>query len=108
MLPGESRTASCKLCSVPDQGWCWVDVCSCLKGFWATAGQPLTLCVGQSTMEALAGNQFKAVLYILLNVASGTGIVFANKIVLSVYKFHFVYALTLIHTTATMVSKSLS
>ena len=59
-------------------------------------------------MAALSGNQFKAVLYILLNVASGTGIVFANKIVLSVYKFHFVYALTLIHTTATMVGTHLS
>ncbi len=56
-------------------------------------------------MAALSGNQIKAVLYILLNIVSGTGIVFANKIVLSVYKFHFVYALTLIHTTATMVSQ---
>ncbi len=54
-------------------------------------------------MAALSGNQMKAVLYILLNVGSGTSIVFANKIVLSVYKFHFVYALTLIHTAVTMV-----
>ncbi|BDA44650.1 Solute carrier family 35 member E3 [Coccomyxa sp. Obi] len=54
-------------------------------------------------MAALSGNQMKAVLYILLNVGSGTSIVFANKVVLSVYKFHFVYALTLIHTAVTMV-----
>ena len=40
----------------------------------------------------------------LLNIVSATCIVFANKLVLSVYKFHFVYALTLIHTVTTMVS----
>ena len=39
----------------------------------------------------------------LLNIVSATCIVFANKLVLSVYKFHFVYALTLIHTATTMV-----
>ena len=39
--------------------------------------------------------------YVLLNIVSATGIVFANKIVLSVYNFHFVYALTLIHTLVT-------
>lgn len=39
----------------------------------------------------------------LLNIVSATCIVFANKLVLSVYKFHFVYALTLIHTVTTMV-----
>jgi solute carrier family 35 protein E3 len=51
----------------------------------------------------MSSAQIRAVLYILLNIASGTGIVFANKLVLSVYKFHFVYALTLIHTAVTMV-----
>lgn len=61
-----------------------------------------------TTMAALSGNQMKAVLYILLNIGSGTSIVFANKIVLSVYKFHFVYALTLIHTAVTMVCWNLS
>lgn len=59
-------------------------------------------------MAALPGNQMKAVLYILLNIGSGTSIVFANKIVLSVYKFHFVYALTLIHTAVTMVGWTLN
>ena len=54
-------------------------------------------------MAALSGGQFKAVLYILMNILSGTCIVFANKLVLSVYQFHFVYALTLIHTVTTMV-----
>lgn len=54
-------------------------------------------------MAGLTGGQMKAVLYILMNIASGTGIVFANKIVMSIYHFHFVYALTLIHTVVTMV-----
>ena len=52
---------------------------------------------------APASAQVRAVLYIMLNIASATGIVFANKLVLSVYRFHFVYALTLIHTVVTMV-----
>ena len=54
-------------------------------------------------MAGFSGKQLRAVCYIMLNIASGTGIVFANKLVLSVYKFHFVYALTLIHTVVTMV-----
>jgi hypothetical protein len=55
-------------------------------------------------MATLSSNQLRAVLYILMNIGSGTCIVFANKMVLSVYQFHFVYALTLIHTATTMVS----
>ena len=55
-------------------------------------------------MATLSSNQLRAVLYILMNIVSGTCIVFANKLVLSVYQFHFVYALTLIHTVTTMVS----
>ena len=55
-------------------------------------------------MATLSSNQLRAVLYILMNIGSGTCIVFANKMVLSVYQFHFVYALTLIHTVTTMVS----
>ena len=54
-------------------------------------------------MATLSSNQLRAVLYILMNIGSGTCIVFANKMVLSVYQFHFVYALTLIHTVTTMV-----
>lgn len=54
-------------------------------------------------MLALATGQVKAILFIFLNMASGTGIVFANKIVMSFYGFHFVYALTFIHTVVTMV-----
>ena len=54
-------------------------------------------------MAGLSSNQFRAGLYMLLNIVSATCIVFANKLVLSVYKFHFVYALTLIHTVTTMV-----
>ena len=55
------------------------------------------------SMIGLSSNQLKAGLYMLLNIVSATSIVFANKLVLSVYKFHFVYALTLIHTVTTMV-----
>ena len=54
-------------------------------------------------MAAFSGKQLRAACYILMNIASATSIVFANKLVLSVYKFHFVYALTLIHTATTMV-----
>ena len=54
-------------------------------------------------MAGLSSNQLRAGLYMLLNILSATCIVFANKLVLSVYKFHFVYALTLIHTVTTMV-----
>lgn len=43
------------------------------------------------------------VVYGLLNIASATGIVFANKAVFSVFGFHFTYALTLIHTLTTWV-----
>ena len=45
----------------------------------------------------------KPVLYALLNVASASGIVFANKAVLTTFGFHFIYALTLIHTLCTLV-----
>ena len=54
-------------------------------------------------MAGLSSIQLRAGLYMLLNIVSATCIVFANKLVLSVYKFHFVYALTLIHTVTTMV-----
>eukprot|EP00887_Chlorella_sp_A99_P008012 scaffold12.g8012.t1 len=40
--------------------------------------------------------------YGLLNIASATGIVFANKAVFAVFKFSFTYALTLIHTVTTL------
>ncbi|KAK9823750.1 hypothetical protein WJX72_005144 [[Myrmecia] bisecta] len=42
-------------------------------------------------------------LYGLLNVLSASGIVFANKAVLSNFGFSFTYALTLIHTCTTVV-----
>ena len=42
-------------------------------------------------------------LYGLLNVVSASGIVFANKIVLSTFGFHFLSALAFIHTVATVV-----
>lgn len=61
----------------------------------------------QSKLDKLSSSQLQAVLYVIMNIASGTGIIFANKFVLSVYKFHFVYALTLIHTTVTMVGTTL-
>ena len=51
----------------------------------------------------LDGEHVKPVLYALLNVASASGIVFANKAVLTTFGFHFIYALTLIHTLCTLV-----
>ncbi|PSC75159.1 Solute carrier family 35 member E3 isoform A [Micractinium conductrix] len=46
---------------------------------------------------------FAPLVYGLLNIASATGIVFANKSVFSIFQFHFTYALTLIHTLTTVV-----
>ena len=37
-----------------------------------------------------------------MNIASATGIVFANKTVFSIYNFTFTYALTFIHTLVTL------
>jgi len=48
------------------------------------------------------GANLKPALYALLNIVSASGIVFANKAVMTTYGFHFVVALTLIHTTATI------
>ena len=45
----------------------------------------------------------KPLVYGTFNVAVGCGIVFANKAVLSIFNFKFVYCLTLIHTIVTMV-----
>lgn len=45
----------------------------------------------------------KPIVYGVFNVGVGCGIVFANKAVLSVFNFKFVYCLTLIHTIVTMV-----
>ena len=38
----------------------------------------------------LRPEHMRALAYLLLNVLSGTGIVFANKLVLSVLRFHYV------------------
>lgn len=38
----------------------------------------------------LRPEHLRALAYLLLNILSGTGIVFANKLVLSVLNFHFV------------------
>ncbi len=45
----------------------------------------------------------KPIVYGTFNVGVGCGIVFANKAVLSIFNFKFVYCLTLIHTIVTMV-----
>ncbi|KAL3146994.1 hypothetical protein ABBQ38_014961 [Trebouxia sp. C0009 RCD-2024] len=45
----------------------------------------------------------KPALYGTLNIAAATGIVFANKAVLSVYGFEFATALTLLHTLTTVL-----
>ena len=49
----------------------------------------------------------KPAAYGLLNIASATGIVFANKAVLSVYGFEFATALTLLHTLTTVLGMML-
>ena len=41
--------------------------------------------------------------YGLLNIVSASGIVFANKAVMTTFGFHFIYALTLIHTITTLL-----
>ena len=46
-------------------------------------------------------------LYGALNIASATGIVFANKAVLSIYGFEFTTALTLLHTLTTIAGMTL-
>jgi hypothetical protein len=48
-------------------------------------------------------NATTAVLYILFNMASSLGIVFANKAVFAVFKFPYPFCLTLIHITFTAV-----
>lgn len=45
--------------------------------------------------------------YAALNIASASGIVFANKAVMSTFGFTFVYALTLIHTLVTWAGLAL-
>ena len=46
-------------------------------------------------------------MYGALNIVSATGIVFANKAVLSVYGFEFATALTLLHTMTTVLGMML-
>ena len=45
----------------------------------------------------------KPVAYGALNIASASGIVFANKVVFSTYKFRYTCALTWIHTLVTLL-----
>ena len=56
-------------------------------------------CPGTMSLHA----HIKPIVYGVFNVGVGCGIVFANKAVLSVFNFKFVYCLTLIHTIVTMV-----
>ena len=52
-----------------------------------------------------ASENARSVAYGLLNVASASGIVFANKAVLSTFGFHFIYALTLVRTAQDLLTK---
>ena len=54
-------------------------------------------------MSGKMADFYKPIAYGLLNVVSASGIVFANKAVMTTFGFHFIYALTLIHTLATLV-----
>lgn len=49
----------------------------------------------------------KPAVYGMLNIAAATGIVFANKAVLSVYGFEFTTALTLLHTLTTVLGMTI-
>lgn len=46
---------------------------------------------------------YKPVAFAILNITTASAIVFANKAVMTTFGFHFIYALTLIHTLATLV-----
>lgn len=50
---------------------------------------------------------YRPVAYGCLNIVSASGIVFANKAVLSNFGFHFTYTLTLIHTLTTLAGMHL-
>ena len=60
-----------------------------------------------STLVVPSASWVKPALYGTLNIASATGIVFANKAVLSVYGFEFATALTLLHTLTTVLGMML-
>lgn len=60
-----------------------------------------------SSLAKPTSSWVKPAAYGLLNIASATGIVFANKAVLSVYGFEFATALTLLHTLTTVVGMML-
>lgn len=54
-------------------------------------------------LELTCSNCLRAqVCYGLLNIAAASGIVFANKAVMTTFGFKFIYALTLIHTITTL------
>lgn len=50
----------------------------------------------------MAGNSWLGGFYLLLNVASVSGLIFANKFVLTTLGFRFTYALSFLHTCATI------
>ena len=54
-----------------------------------------------------SASRLRAGSYLALNVVSGVAIIFANKAVFSVYKFRFVYALTLTHAVTTALGSLL-
>jgi hypothetical protein len=50
-----------------------------------------------------SGAPYRALIYACFNVASASGIVFANKAVFAVHHFNFTYTLTLTHTLVTVL-----
>eukprot|EP00884_Botryococcus_braunii_P012748 jgi/Botrbrau1/21474/Bobra.0216s0082.1 len=58
-------------------------------------------------MKQSVATFWKPLGYGLLNIVSASGIVFANKAVMSTFGFHFIYALTLIHTMFTLIGMHL-
>lgn len=60
-----------------------------------------------SSHNKSAPHSLKAGFYLIINVASATSIVFANKTVFSVLGFQFVYTLTLLHVLTTLAGMHL-
>ncbi|KAK9844032.1 hypothetical protein WJX81_002459 [Elliptochloris bilobata] len=57
---------------------------------------------GGAAMGLRLRDVWKPVVYGLLNIVTASGIVFANKAVMTTFGFKFIYALTLIHTITTL------
>ena len=67
----------------------------CIVCFAAVSKGSIQSCCLRAAMGVLQKDQWRAVAYLVTNLASGTSIVFANKLVLSILGFHYVRPLLL-------------